>query len=831
MRKLLALSFVFISFCLFLRDPRPGSAVSAQEDRSKVQNSDLQLARKIALLTDRSADGLATVQGPDGLLTMDLEGRFQNVMLSRIDLDGTPLAGCVTSLAEANEFFGRDLETGEPVSSARYKPTGTSIAERHGMSKTEFEFYTRLLAAVEAGESPTSATLTILNGDGAGEGFNDPTPVSPEGGNPGTTRGQQRLNLFNFAASIWGGFLDSTIATRINAQFNSLTPCSSGGGVLGSAGTATIHANFANAPFSSTWYHAALANKISGTDLSASADINTTFNSDVDNGCLGSGSRFYYGFDNATPANRVNLLVVLLHEMGHGLGFSSFVNGSTGALNGGLPDAYTRFLLDRTTGKYWHEMTNAERQASAINTGNVLWDGPNVKVASGYLTSGREVASGGVQLFTPNPLQSGSSISHFDSAIFPNLLMEPAINPGLPLNLDLTRQQMRDIGWYRDTNGDMVADTITNVLPSGGVAVIGSNATVTWTNTGGFNRNVTIELSTDGGATYPVAIATDVANTGSFNFVVPNLPTSQARVRVREHSFVNPVGLSASNFSISATGGGSGADFDYDGDGKTDVSAFRPSNGVWYLDRSSAGAAGFQWGTGTDRIVPADYDSDGRTDLAVYRPSEGRWYILHSSTSTFVTGQWGLATDVPAPADYDNDGRADMAIFRPSDGNWWINRTTAGTIVYQFGAAGDHPVVGDYDGDGSADIAAFRPTTGVWYVFRSTLGPIGYQFGLGTDKVVPADYDGDGKTDIAVYRPSEGKWYIANSGSATYPTYQFGVAADIPAPGDYDGDGRADIAVFRPSDGNWWLNRSTAGLIVQQFGQNGDRPTPNAYGN
>jgi hypothetical protein len=119
----------------------------------------------------------------------------------------------------------------------------------------------------------------------------------------------------------------------------------------------------------------------------------------------------------------------------------------------------------------------------------------------------------------------------------------------------------------------------------------------------------------------------------------------------------------------------------------------------------------------------------------------------------------------------------------------------------------------------------------VWYIFRSTAGPIGYQFGVGTDKVAHADYDGDGKTDIAVYRPSEGKWYIANSGSPTYPVYQFGVATDIPAPGDYDGDGRADIAIFRPSDGNWWIDRTTAGLIVQQWGQNDDKPTPNAYGN
>ena len=129
--------------------------------------------------------------------------------------------------------------------------------------------------------------------------------------------------------------------------------------------------------------------------------------------------------------------------------------------------------------------------------------------------------------------------------------MEPSINAGLPTDLDLTRQQMRDIGWYRDTTADLVADTITNVLPSGNTILIGSKINVTWTNTGGFNRNVTIELSTDGGSTFPTALATNVANTGTFAFTVPNSPTSEARFRVREHNFVAPLGISASNVTIS----------------------------------------------------------------------------------------------------------------------------------------------------------------------------------------------------------------------------------------------------------------------------------------
>ena len=75
------------------------------------------------------------------------------------------------------------------------------------------------------------ATIQIINLDGAGEGFNDPTPAAPVGGNAGTTLGQQRLIAFQHAADIWGATLDSNQIIRIQAAFNPLAA-----GVLGSAG-------------------------------------------------------------------------------------------------------------------------------------------------------------------------------------------------------------------------------------------------------------------------------------------------------------------------------------------------------------------------------------------------------------------------------------------------------------------------------------------------------------------------------------------------------------------------------------------------------------------
>src|SRR5256885_4746604 len=84
-----------------------------------------------------------------------------------------------------------------------------------------------------------AATIVIQNNDAAGVGFNDPTPVAPVGGNPGTTLGQQRLNAFQGAANVWGATLTSTQPITIRAQWTALS-CTSNSAVLGSAGATNI---------------------------------------------------------------------------------------------------------------------------------------------------------------------------------------------------------------------------------------------------------------------------------------------------------------------------------------------------------------------------------------------------------------------------------------------------------------------------------------------------------------------------------------------------------------------------------------------------------------
>ena len=92
-----------------------------------------------------------------------------------------------------------------------------------------------------------AATIVIVNTNGPGEGFNDPTPAAPVGGNTGTTLGAQRLIAFQHAADLWAATLTSAVPVRVAASFEPLT-CNASSAVLGAAGTTEIFAEFANAP-------------------------------------------------------------------------------------------------------------------------------------------------------------------------------------------------------------------------------------------------------------------------------------------------------------------------------------------------------------------------------------------------------------------------------------------------------------------------------------------------------------------------------------------------------------------------------------------------------
>jgi hypothetical protein len=232
--------------------------------------------------------------------------------------------------------------------------------------------------AIVLGTAATAAAqgqILIFNNNAPGVGFNDPTPAAPVGGNPGTTLGEQRQIVFLTAAAIWQEKLNPRVDIFVVAQFTPLGP-----NVLGSAGAITIWRDFDGAELPGTWYTSSLANHLAGIDhapcgnplvitcFDIVANFATTFN-------------FYMGLDNNEGPGQQDLLAVILHELGHGLGFANFFNETTGQFVQGFPDIYSQYTFDVTTEKKWTAMTVPERIASAINVRKVSWDGINVNKA------------------------------------------------------------------------------------------------------------------------------------------------------------------------------------------------------------------------------------------------------------------------------------------------------------------------------------------------------------------------------------------------------------------------------------------------------------------
>ena len=296
-------------------------------------------------------------------------------------------------------------------------------------------FATELLAP----QSARSTTITIVNLDGSGEGFNDtsaPDSDSTAGGNSGMPRGAlvatlggQRQIAAQFAADIWADLLSSNVPILIDAKFVPPNPnppdplipadslnrlnCDAARPVIATGDANTFHGAFKAAagkdsPLKDTWYPQALANSIAGTDLNTiRSDIRVYFNSSVGAADCLPNNDWYYGLDGNPPAGRFDFVTIALREIARGLGFKTPANLATGAKLTGFNDVFLLNLKDISTGKLFSEMTDAERGVASKNSGNLRWIGAKVVAAHG----------GDMPMYAPPVIDLDFSVSNWDTSL------------------------------------------------------------------------------------------------------------------------------------------------------------------------------------------------------------------------------------------------------------------------------------------------------------------------------------------------------------------------------------------------------------------------------
>jgi hypothetical protein len=184
--------------------------------------------------------------------------------------------------------------------------------------------------------------------------WTDSTAVTPIGGNPGTTLGDQRKNALDYAGQQLVQQLGIEVPITVHACGAHLGG-DSHSAILAHAGPTTFlydtpqyPTNFLQKKY--TWYPSTLAVRLGGStlcgvgggpcDAVSNEAIEAVFNEDIGESTIIGGEDFYYGYTpDTTGSDTVDFVSIAMHEMTHGLGFIGLVNtdptqGTVGAKPG-----------------------------------------------------------------------------------------------------------------------------------------------------------------------------------------------------------------------------------------------------------------------------------------------------------------------------------------------------------------------------------------------------------------------------------------------------------------------------------------------------------------
>ena len=227
---------------------------------------------------------------------------------------------------------------------------------------------------------------------------------------------------FQRAVDIWSSLLIATVPIEIEANFTTFEEERT----LGSAAPTSL-------PCSTTYcYPLSLINQLNDDDLRPEdPDIRVNMSNSED---------WYFGLDGQPGENQHDFVSVVLHEVGHGLGFyDSFkIDESTeeaeyGFTDDNTPALFDAFILVLDTENEWRrlidedEYTNPSTELTdAVTEITLFWLGSKTLTANG--------GSYPVLLWAPEEYDSVSSVAHLDEYAYPpgtpNALMTPSSNRG-----------------------------------------------------------------------------------------------------------------------------------------------------------------------------------------------------------------------------------------------------------------------------------------------------------------------------------------------------------------------------------------------------------------
>jgi len=213
------------------------------------------------------------------------------------------------------------------------------------------------------------------------------------------------------AIDVWGANFQSSVPITVEATWGR----SSSWGVLGSARPGNYYSGFEGAPDASLWYPSALANALAKKDLDkVSSEIIIQVNSTASWNQRG---------DSKPTTREYDLESVMLHELAHGLGFLSNNSYDTyfgyGSIDQPTPfDAYTQTL----DGTRLADLASPSLELGTALQNDLVWGGPIAIKANGGIKP---------KLFTPNPYEAGSSVSHLDEKTFLNSGFDSVMTPNL----------------------------------------------------------------------------------------------------------------------------------------------------------------------------------------------------------------------------------------------------------------------------------------------------------------------------------------------------------------------------------------------------------------